>query len=428
MHQQVFLPKRNKGDKLIVSRIYRGRYKFDGDAKPTEISLGVTDETLARQKLAAIVQEQEQEREGIIAPKIQREAAKQTLSAILEDFIKSRESLGRDHKYLMGVKQQMQCLIKEAGWKLLRNVTLDSFEKWRSQKNYSPKTLNEYLATANVFLNWMFKTGRLTTNPLRMAEKVSASNYEKRTRRAITWEQLQNLQRVSEGRGTIYIVAACTGLRRGELGKLQWRDIKLEGDRPTIHARASTTKNGRKASLPLHPYAVEAIKKLQSTEAMPLDLVFSGKLPRIERYRRDLKEAGIPYVDAEGRVFDFHALRVTFATLLASNGASPRDTMELMRHSDMRLTTQVYTDAGHLPLRSSILKLNSALQDTHIDTQNCTDLPKKLSFGDLEGMCPDLYEAVDIEGFRADYALNWLGGGPSKMVRGAGFEPATPAV
>lgn len=45
--------------------------------------------------------------------------------------------------------------------------------------------------------------------------------------------------------------------------------------------------------------------------------------------------------------------------LLQHTGATPRVAMEAMRHSDMRLTQQVYTDAGALPIREAIESLPS---------------------------------------------------------------------
>jgi len=44
---------------------------------------------------------------------------------------------------------------------------------------------------------------------------------------------------------------------------------------------------------------------------------------------------------------DVHSLRHTFATLLSKAGVVPRMAQELMRHSDIRLTMNVYT---HLQL------------------------------------------------------------------------------
>ena len=47
------------------------------------------------------------------------------------------------------------------------------------------------------------------------------------------------------------------------------------------------------------------------------------------------------------RTLDIHCLRHTFATLLARNRVSPATAQKLMRHSDIRLTMNIYT---HLDL------------------------------------------------------------------------------
>jgi len=65
---------------------------------------------------------------------------------------------------------------------------------------------------------------------------------------------------------------------------------------------------------------------------------------------------------------DFHALRTTYITRLQRAGVSPREAMELARHSDMRLTMKTYTDVAQLPLAATVRKLPS-IADTQIDTQ-----------------------------------------------------------
>ena len=52
--------------------------------------------------------------------------------------------------------------------------------------------------------------------------------------------------------------------------------------------------------------------------------------------------AGITKKDEWSRTVDLHALRHTFGTMLARSGVNPRTAMELMRHSDIRLTTNIY--------------------------------------------------------------------------------------
>ena len=53
----------------------------------------------------------------------------------------------------------------------------------------------------------------------------------------------------------------------------------------------------------------------------------------------------------------FHALRKTFGTALVLNGEQPRVVMEAMRHSDIRLTMKLYTDASKLPMREAVAVL-----------------------------------------------------------------------
>jgi hypothetical protein len=58
---------------------------------------------------------------------------------------------------------------------------------------------------------------------------------------------------------------------------------------------------------------------------------------------------------------------------LARAGTAPRVAMEIMRHSDMRLTAKTYTDAGLLPIADAVLDLPSLVKPitcTQIGTQN----------------------------------------------------------
>src|SRR5262249_31702498 len=89
----------------------------------------------------------------------------------------------------------------------------------------------------------------------------------------------------------------------------------------------------------------------------PIPLAFPSNAPLFNvplhlnrNLTKDLKAAGIPVRDANGLVVDVHALRHTFGTMLARGGVTPRRAQELMRHSDPRLTSNVYT---HLRLHDT---------------------------------------------------------------------------
>jgi Phage integrase family len=138
--------------------------------------------------------------------------------------------------------------------------------------------------------------------------------------------------------------------------------------------RPSTTKNHKQAIIALHSDVVEELRKLRLSPGK----VFSKGLPKMETFKRDLRRAGIDFIDAKGRRADFHSLRHTLGTNLALAGTAPRVAMEAMRHSDIRLTTKTYTDTGLLPVSDAVAKLpsfsRSQAKDSQRDSQSCPEL------------------------------------------------------
>jgi integrase len=289
----------------------------------------------------------------------------QSLSDHITRYIGDRRTIRRNEKYVRELELKLTKLVKECAWSRVGQVSAESFVRWRSKQKKHPKTLNEYLNAISGLMKWLDAV--IPHNPLRGVKKVETSGAAKRERRAFTRDEMRELLAVSGERGHIYTVAAHTGLRRGELGKLEWRDVHLNAPLPYIDVRASISKNHRQSEVPLTGEALAALRCLVRAGARPTDLVLKRLIPRMNRFREDLVAAGIPYVNAKGEVADFHALRKTFGTWLMMAGVSEFVRMKAMRHSDMRLTQSVYTDARMAPMRDAIASLPS-IRDTQIDT------------------------------------------------------------
>ena len=88
--------------------------------------------------------------------------------------------------------------------------------------------------------------------------------------------------------------------------------------------------------------------------------------------RIDLEAAGIPYRDESDRVADFHALRHSYITLLSRSGVSPKLAQELARHSDIRLTMNVYTHTGLFDLAAAVDSLPAMLPTSGKETLAAT--------------------------------------------------------
>lgn len=352
-------------------RFYWGKLRLDGDHRLSVFSLGTTDKRVALSKLLDVAKEREKEAAGLLPPQSVREGAAEPLSGVLEAFLEDLRAKGRADTTLSKYKKTLAKLFLRCRWRLLADVSARSFCEWRARCGLNPKTLNDLLAAMMTFLCWLKYQRRLAENPLEHVQRIDTRATRKQHRRALTADELARLIATAPPhRSLVYRVAAYTGLRRAEMMALQWGDFTLDGPAPVVRVRASTTKNRKDAVIPLHASLATALLAHRPPDAASFGLVLSGLVPRIPTFRKDLSKAGIAYVDDLGRRADLHALRVTFGTKLSSSGASPRVVQELMRHSDLRLTMGVYTDAVQLPLRQAI----NSLENEQSESKNHTGI------------------------------------------------------
>ena len=82
--------------------------------------------------------------------------------------------------------------------------------------------------------------------------------------------------------------------------------------------------------------------------------VFSVPAGLLRIMDRDIEAAGIPKRDADGLVVHLHALRHSFGTHLSASGVASRTAQAAMRHSNLNLTMNTYTDARLLDVASAI--------------------------------------------------------------------------
>jgi len=343
--------------KRVRDKCYTGHLRLDGDTKRSYLRLNTTDKVVAEKKLDAIREDRERERIGILAPKALRSAADLPITEHLKAYLADLKANDCARGYVASVEHRIKTLLRQCEWSYLRDINADRFVTWRSVQPYAAKTLNEYLNALSALLNWMERMGRLVANPLKHVAKLETQGKERRKRRSFSAEDLAKLVEIAPKRAHIYLTAAYTGLRRKELGLLVWGDLLLDGDAPYVSVRSSTSKNKRPAQIPLHPELVTLLASLRPAGALPTVRVFPKGIPRVPTLKRDLKAAGIDYKDALDRQADFHALRQTLGTNLGKSGVSPWIGKDILRHSDIRLTTQTYTDASQMPTREAINKL-----------------------------------------------------------------------
>lgn len=146
----------------------------------------------------------------------------------------------------------------------------------------------------------------------------------------------------------VVVLALSTGMRRGEIMGLEWRQIDFQAQQ----IRLTATKNGTSRSVALTGHALAQIQKLFKVRCLDSDLVFPGKNKTTPV---DLKK---PWTTACRRAgltdFRFHDLRHSAASYLAMNGASTIEIAAVLGHKTLQMvkryshltsnhTTQVVT-------------------------------------------------------------------------------------
>ncbi len=230
---------------------------------------------------------------------------------------------------------------------------------WRAKSGLSAKSVNDVLANAQGFFRWLRHQKQLVEDPLAYVQRIDTRGRPPCRRALSPLEFGQLLRTAPFHRAVVYATALYTGLRRKELNEIRWMDFLLDEPNPRVRVPASISKNRREATLPLHPELAATLLRLRPGGFDPLAKPFRHHVPRIETVRKDLEQAGIQLRDEVGRRVDFHSLRMTFGTTLLANGVHPIVVKELMRHSDLKLTTNLYNDSSQLPLAQGVGALPS---------------------------------------------------------------------
>ena len=160
----------------------------------------------------------------------------------------------------------------------------------------------------------------------------------------------------------LYLAAALTGLRQGELLGLKWLDIDFHASRVRVadnftRGKMDTPKSHEGRSVPMAARLARDLAALreQTHFMQDDDLVFchpeTGHVLDPSKMRTRFKDA---LVEAKARTITFHELRHTFGTQMAAAGAPLRAIQEWMGHADAK-TTEIYRHYAPDPTHGAAL-------------------------------------------------------------------------
>jgi integrase len=262
-------------------------------------------------------------------------------------------------------------LLAEFGPEPVESITPDAIDAYKerliAEGKLSPRTIVRHLTV----LHGIFKRAKRKWG---LSENPASADLVERPKLVYTGEfdtydrdELERLAAAAESPQdtALYLTAAFTGLRTGELFGLRWGDVDFVGG--LVHVRRSfdhkqrvekVPKGKRVRSVPLMADAMDALAKLKERDhfTTDADLVFGSTVgehldyfAHLRRYKAALKRAGL-------RSIRFHDLRHAFGSA-AITKLDPYAVQSYMGHQHYS-TTQRYLH--HKPRREDAAALQEA--------------------------------------------------------------------
>jgi integrase len=248
--------------------------------------------------------------------------------------------------------------------RMLTTMYLELLESGRAdgRGGLSPKTVRYIHTTVHKALADAVDDGRLDDNPATRAKRPRLNRRSSRELRF--WNERQLARFLERTRDTeleaLWHIAAFTGMRRGELMGLQWRDVDFEHRRISVrrnrvcvgHRPVETTPKShqarvidvddRTAQVLHHLHARRPVSTMCDDDLGDADYVFVGANGEplhpdsvSERFQRAVRAANVPRIR-------FHDLRHTHATLAIRAGVSPKVIAERLGHHAPEFTMHQY--------------------------------------------------------------------------------------
>jgi integrase len=288
--------------------------------------------------------------------------ARRTLAEVGKAIIRAKEAQGRKPSTIEAYDSMLRVhIVPFFGATAVHKIDREQVQRFADElaaKGLAPKSQANALGVLHSLIEYAADEGWTSgENPVTRVKKPARASADPDVHflhaeeveallRAVPDDALGRVERV------MYLTAAMTGLRQGELLGLRWRDVdwtaqRIRVRRNFVRGEFGSPKSKRSTrSVPLTRRVAAELERLSQDSPYKGDddLVFAHPLTGkpIDRSKL-LKRFKAALRRAEVRPVRFHDLRHTFGTRMAAAGVPMRTLQEFMGHRDFK-TTLIYAD------------------------------------------------------------------------------------
>jgi len=269
-------------------------------------------------------------------------------------FLKTQPEANKLHQIDAGLLDQYKQFRKTVPMSK-NGKPLEMVKKGSIKKGAKSYTVNFELSSIRTALGLAVKWGYLEKNPASGIKQLKPE--DSKERRFLTEGECERLlAHASPEYYPIFFTFLHTGMRKGELVNLQWRDVDFARKVIQIRRKSFWVPKTGERELPMSEEVLRVLNGLPKRG----EFVFTNKkghklLPNSVRYElvRTAERAQIPSLT------EVHALRHTFASHMLMSGVDLPTVQKLMGHTRIE-TTMVYTHQTTDHLKEAMEKLHLA--------------------------------------------------------------------
>ncbi len=286
------------------------------------------------------------------------------LNRWLEDVVKPSVRTSTFIRYDGDVKYHFIPALGKIPLAKLTPQQLQNFYTEKAREGCAPQSILNMHRVLHSALKQAVRWNLVARN---VTEAVTPPKIRRREMHTLTPPEAKQLLEAAKGEplDALYVLAVTTGMRQAELLALRWRDLDLEAGALEVRRTFSRGENGTRVET--EPKSAKGKRRI-TLAAMATDALRRHRIAQAkERLAagRDWKDQGLMFCTAVGSPIEqsnllrrsfwpllakaglprirFHDLRHTAATLLLAQGVHPKIVQELLGHSQISLTLDLYS-------------------------------------------------------------------------------------
>lgn len=294
----------------------------------------------------------------------QKQLKEITFSCLFENHykphIKRKDKKSTFDREVILYEKWLKPFLGDVKLNLISRISLNSLLDKMEKAHLSNRSKNYAIALTRQIFNFAIKYNLFVgINPASRFDELKKDDNKRM--RFLKDEELNNLlSEIKKHSYSVYLMAlisADCGLRAGEIFKLTWADIDIQGRLLFL----KDTKNGSDRHAYISKRVQEELLKLKQGEGN--QLLFPSRdgeqIKHVSRtFERAVKATGLNngITDRRQKVV-FHSLRHTYASRLVDKGVSIYEVKELLGHKDIKMTMR-YSHLDKERLRKSVQVLD----------------------------------------------------------------------